>query len=143
MFIIALGYIFKELMRYWIFSVLSQIVVLRFVIDSVSLVAHIANIYTTLTRDRQNLLIFWMVLSFIKDILLEIVVIIITIILWRNGNITTSLLIEFIIKKAMRLGKWMTTALIQRRKQGDIYFLYYCLYIECRNNFSYYRNEKI
>ncbi|XP_014482315.1 PREDICTED: uncharacterized protein LOC106748375 [Dinoponera quadriceps] len=97
----------------WIKTILSQIVVARFVINSVSLVAHIANIYTILMRDRQDLLIFWMVLSFVKDILLEVIVVTITLILWRNGSITTSLLVEFIAKKAIRLAisiwKWCTT----------------------------------
>lgn len=84
----------------------------RFVINSVSLVAHVANIYTILTRDRQNLLIFWMVLSFVKDVLLEIVVVIVTLILWHNGSITTSLLVEFIIKKVIQLGKRVKIELI-------------------------------
>ncbi|XP_032684710.1 uncharacterized protein LOC116850490 [Odontomachus brunneus] len=110
----------------WIKTILSQIVVARFVINSVSLVAHVANIYTILTRDRQNLLILWMVLSFVKDILLEIVVVIVTLILWHNGSITTSLLAEFIIKKVIRLAisiwKWCATLnwYMQLRKAATI-----------------------
>lgn len=86
-------------------SVLSYIVVTRFIINYASFLAYIANIYTILTRNRQNLLVLWMVLSFVKDIVLEIVVIITTFSLWRKGNISTPLLIEFIVEKTIWLGE--------------------------------------
>jgi len=65
----------------------------------------VANIYTIVTRSWQNLLIFWMVLSFLKDIILEIVVIVITFLLWHRGNVSTSLFVEFITEKTICLGK--------------------------------------
>jgi len=88
-----------------IFPALSWIVTARLIIDRVIFLAYLANISTLLIRRWQNLLIFWMVLSFFKDIVLEVVVIITTFLLWHEGNVSTSLLIEFIIEKAVWLGK--------------------------------------
>jgi len=88
-----------------IFLALSWIVTARLIIDRVIFLAYLANISTLLIRRWQNLLIFWMVLSFFKDIVLEVVVIITTFLLWHEGNVSTSLLIEFIVEKAVWLGK--------------------------------------
>ncbi|XP_019887399.1 uncharacterized protein LOC105279985 [Ooceraea biroi] len=53
-----------------------------------------------------------MALSFFKDIVLEIVVIITTFLLWHEDNVSTPLLIEFIAEKTIRLGvliyQWCT-----------------------------------
>ncbi|XP_011881053.1 PREDICTED: uncharacterized protein LOC105569308 [Vollenhovia emeryi] len=92
-----------------IFSVLSWIVVARFVIDRISLLAYVANIYTILARNRQNLLLLWMVLSLFKNIALEITVIVITFLLWHKGNISTSLLVKFIAEKTIWLDRGCLT----------------------------------
>jgi len=88
-----------------IFVALSWIVTARLIIDRIIFLAYLANISTLLIRRWQNLLIFWMILSFFKDIVLEVVVIITTFLLWHEGNVSTSLLIEFIVEKAVWLGK--------------------------------------
>ncbi|KYN36572.1 hypothetical protein ALC56_09059 [Trachymyrmex septentrionalis] len=100
----------------WLKTILSWIVVTRFIIDRISLLAYVANIYTVVTRSRHNLLILWMVLSFLKDIILEVVVIIITFLLWHatKESFPTSLLVEFVVDKIISLsvistGKWCTT----------------------------------
>ncbi|XP_071635266.1 uncharacterized protein [Temnothorax longispinosus] len=54
-----------------------------------------------------------MVLSLFKDIVLEVIVIVVTFLLWRKGNGSTSLLFEFIAEKTVNLVvstcKWCTT----------------------------------
>ncbi|XP_072753581.1 uncharacterized protein [Anoplolepis gracilipes] len=96
----------------WLKTVLSWIEVIRFVINRVSLLAYIVNIYTIATRRWQNLLIFWMVLSLLKDIALEVVVVIITFLQWYKGSVSILLFIEFIIEKTVWLVfstcKWLT-----------------------------------
>ncbi|KAM0734418.1 hypothetical protein ACS0PU_011889 [Formica fusca] len=96
----------------WLKTVLSWIEVVRSVIDRTLFPAYIANIYTIATRRWQNSLIFWMVLSLLKDIVLEVVVIIITFLQWHKGSVSTLLFIEFITEKtiwlAISTGKWWT-----------------------------------
>jgi hypothetical protein len=79
--------------------------VARLVIDRVLLLAYVANIYTIFTRNRQNLLVLWMVLSFLKDIILEVIVIVIAFLLWHKGCVSTWLLFEFFGGKTIGLGK--------------------------------------
>ncbi|KMQ98417.1 hypothetical protein RF55_1215 [Lasius niger] len=92
--------------------VLSWIVVIRFVIDRALLLAYIVNIYTIATRRWQNLLILWMVLSLLKDIVLEVVVVITTFLQWHKGSVSTLLFVEFIAEKTIWLVistcKWWT-----------------------------------
>ncbi|XP_070155164.1 putative leucine-rich repeat-containing protein DDB_G0290503 [Polyergus mexicanus] len=96
----------------WLKTVLSWIEVVRSVIDRTLFPAYIANIYTIAIRRWQNSLIFWMVLSLLKDIVLEVVVIIITFLQWHKGSVSTLLFIEFITEKiiwlAISTGKWWT-----------------------------------
>nr|XP_012227710.1 PREDICTED: uncharacterized protein LOC105675285 [Linepithema humile] len=97
----------------WLKIPLSWIVGARFVIGRVSLLAYGANIYTIISRRRQNLLVFWMVLSVFKDIILEVIVIVITFLLWYKGNVPTSHFVGFILEKTAWLFfltyKWCTT----------------------------------
>ncbi|XP_029163862.1 uncharacterized protein LOC114935263 [Nylanderia fulva] len=87
----------------WLKKVLSWIEVIRIVINLVLPLANIVNICTIATRKWQNLLIFWMVLSLFKDIVLEVVVVVITFLQWHKGTFSTKLLIEFIVDKIMWL----------------------------------------
>ncbi|XP_036141581.1 uncharacterized protein LOC105840995 isoform X2 [Monomorium pharaonis] len=87
----------------WLKTILSWIEAARLIISRVSLLAYVANIYTIFTQSRQNLLVLWMILSFLKDFVLEVVVIVITFLLWRKGSVPTSRLVEFITEKSIWL----------------------------------------
>ncbi|KAL6427905.1 hypothetical protein ACFW04_008379 [Cataglyphis niger] len=110
----------------WLKTVLSWIEVVRSVIDRTLFPAYIANIYTIVTRRWQNSLIFWMVLSLLKDIVLEVVVVVITFLQWNKGSVSTLLFIEFITEKTIWLGistgKWWTILkwYTQLRKEAKI-----------------------
>ncbi|XP_018402704.1 PREDICTED: uncharacterized protein LOC108779734 [Cyphomyrmex costatus] len=76
----------------WLKTILSWIVIARFIIDRISPLAYMANIYTVVTRSRQNLLKFWMA---------------------TKKSFPTSLLVEFVVDKTIFLvistGKLWTT----------------------------------
>lgn len=85
--------------------VLSWIVITRIVIAHVYTFTYLSNIYPIITWSRPNLLLPWLILSFFKNVVLEVVVIVIGLLLWYGNPFSLVIFLEFIFVKLVPLGK--------------------------------------
>nr|XP_033340382.1 uncharacterized protein LOC117228638 [Megalopta genalis] len=84
-------------------TVLSWIVITRIVITHVYTFTYLSNIYPIITWSRPNLLLPWLILSFFKNVVLEVVVIVIGLLLWYGSPFSLVVFLEFIFIKLVPL----------------------------------------
>ncbi|XP_076170996.1 uncharacterized protein LOC143148495 isoform X1 [Ptiloglossa arizonensis] len=84
-------------------TVLSWIVITRIVIAHIYTFTYVTNIYPILTWSRPNLLMPWLILSFFKNIVLEVIVIVIGLLLWYESRFSIFVFLEFIFVKLIPL----------------------------------------
>ncbi|XP_076287411.1 uncharacterized protein LOC143212451 [Lasioglossum baleicum] len=84
-------------------TILSWIVITRIVIAHVYTFTYLSNIYPIITWSRPNLLLPWLILSFFKNVVLEIIVIVIGLLLWYGNPFSLVVFLEFIFVKLIPL----------------------------------------
>ncbi|XP_043248685.1 uncharacterized protein LOC122395309 [Colletes gigas] len=84
-------------------TVLSWIVITRIVIAHVYTFTYVTNIYPVITWSRPNLLLPWLILSFFKNVVLEVIVIVIGLLLWYESRFSIFVFLEFIFVKLVPL----------------------------------------
>lgn len=87
------------------FSVLSWVVITRIVIAHIYTLTYVTNIYPIITWSRPNLLLPWLILSFFKNVVLEVIVIAIGLLLWYDRRFSIPVFLEFILVKLVPLSK--------------------------------------
>ncbi|CAK9829352.1 hypothetical protein ANTRET_LOCUS6708, partial [Anthophora retusa] len=84
-------------------TVLSWIVITRIVIAHVYTFTYVTNIYPILTWSRPNLLLPWLILSFFKNVVLEVIVIAVGLLLWYDKRFSLAIFLEFVLMKVVPL----------------------------------------
>ncbi|KOC60611.1 hypothetical protein WH47_07972, partial [Habropoda laboriosa] len=84
-------------------TVLSWIVITRIVIAHVYTFTYVTNIYPIITWSRPNLLLPWLVLSFFKNVVLEVIVIAVGLLLWYDNRFSLVVFFEFVLMKVVPL----------------------------------------
>ncbi|XP_053970758.1 uncharacterized protein LOC128872275 [Hylaeus volcanicus] len=84
-------------------TVLSWIVITRIVIAHVYTLTYVTNIYPIVTWSRPKLLLPWLILSFFKNVVLEVIVIVIGLLLWYDTRFSIVIFLEFIFVKLVPL----------------------------------------
>ncbi|KZC08249.1 hypothetical protein WN55_09152, partial [Dufourea novaeangliae] len=84
-------------------TILSWIVITRIVIAHVFTITYVTNFYPIVTWSRPNLLLPWLLLSFFKNVFLEVIVIVIGLLLWYGRPFSLVVFLEFIFVKLIPL----------------------------------------
>lgn len=96
------------LIRYYFLStdiVLSWIVITRIVIAHLYTFSYMINLYPILTSTQPNLLLPWLILSFFKNVVLEVIVIAVGLLLWYDKRFSLTIFFEFVLVKVVPLSK--------------------------------------
>ncbi|KOX78393.1 hypothetical protein WN51_07800 [Melipona quadrifasciata] len=84
-------------------TVLSWIVITRIVIAHLYTFSYMINLYPILTSRRPNLLLPWLILSFFKNVVLEVIVIAVGLLLWYDKRFSLTIFVEFVLVKVVPL----------------------------------------
>ncbi|XP_043510826.1 uncharacterized protein LOC122529100 [Frieseomelitta varia] len=84
-------------------TVLSWIVITRIVIAHLYTFSYMINLYPILTSRRPNLLLPWLILSFFKNVVLEVIVIAVGLLLWYDKRFSLTIFVEFVLVKVIPL----------------------------------------
>nr|XP_012153147.1 PREDICTED: uncharacterized protein LOC100877600 isoform X2 [Megachile rotundata] len=84
-------------------TVLSWIVITRIVIAHVYTFSYLANMYPILTSSRPNLLLPWLILSFFKNVVLEVIVLAVCLLYWYDKRFSLAIFLEFVLVKIVPL----------------------------------------
>lgn len=63
------------------------------------------NLYPILTSTQPNLLLPWLILSFFKNVVLEVIVIAVGLLLWYDKRFSLTIFFEFVLVKVVPLSK--------------------------------------
>ncbi|XP_044584215.1 uncharacterized protein LOC123264792 isoform X1 [Cotesia glomerata] len=105
-------------------SVLSWVVVSRVMIAHIYIFTHVLNLCSILMWSQRRMLLPWMVISAFKNFILEVIVFIVVVLLYIEGNISDYLLGGIVIEKLISVGlaaqNWFTiNAFYMRLKELD------------------------
>ncbi|XP_034188327.2 uncharacterized protein LOC117608015 [Osmia lignaria lignaria] len=84
-------------------SVLSWIVIIRIIIAHIYTFTYLTNIYPIITWSRPCLLLPWLILSFFKNVVLEVIVLAVCLLYWYDKRFSLAIFLEFIIVKLVPL----------------------------------------
>ncbi|XP_043585834.1 uncharacterized protein LOC122569221 [Bombus pyrosoma] len=84
-------------------TVLSWIVITRIVIAHLYTFSYMINLYPILTSTQPNLLLPWLILSFFKNVVLEVIVIAVGLLLWYDKRFSLTIFFEFVLVKVVPL----------------------------------------
>ncbi|CAD6203513.1 GSCOCG00009800001-RA-CDS, partial [Cotesia congregata] len=105
-------------------TVLSWVVVSRVAIAHIYIFTHVLNLCSILMWSQRRMLLPWMVISAFKNFILEVIVFIVVVLLYIEGNISDYLLGGIVIEKLISVGlaaqNWFTiNAFYMRLKELD------------------------